>query len=67
MLRSEPDALFVRGPGMWQGPGKTGDREVGGKSSLDDRSDHSRRDKGLRRKLPDVTLPVGFAYCDLRK
>ena len=63
MLQREP--LLLLAPGIGQGPGEAGDRNVRRRGPLDDRRNDARRQEGKRDEQADVPFSLDLTLGDL--
>jgi hypothetical protein len=57
---SQSDALLLLDPGIGQGIGEAGDREVRGRGAIDDRRNDAGRQEGERSHQADVPFALGL-------
>ena len=61
----EPDAPLLLGPGIRQGFGEAGDREIRRRCAIGDRRDDARRKEGERSEQADVPFAHGLPFGNL--
>src|ERR1700730_11942744 len=65
LLRGEPNPLLLLSPGIGQGLGKTGDREIRGCRAIHNCCDDAGRQEGEGSEQADVPFALGPKLCDL--